>query len=135
MIPEAEVSRNYFEPKIIENDYTIGQLTEQKLFPGSQVLVSGNSIGYGKSKGAEYLLRLIQNLPLATGKSGIRNIKSGKSQERAKDSVKNLKVPYQTNGHCTPMYNTLTYVITATGSISKFQAGEFCRTQGRRALV
>jgi hypothetical protein len=134
MIPEAEIGRNYF-PKIYEKDYTVRQLSEKKLFPDCQVLVSGNSTRCGKSKGAEYFLRIIQNLPLATGESGIAYIKSGMGQQQAGDSAKNLKETNQTNGHCKPMYDTLTYVITTTGSISKFQAGQFYMTQGRRSLV
>jgi hypothetical protein len=134
MIPEAEISRNYF-PKIYENDFTVGKLSEKKLFPDCQVLFSDNSTGCGKSKGAEYFLRIIQNLLLATGKSGIANIKSGMGQQQAGDSAKKLKVTHQTKGHCTPMCDTLTYVLTTTGSISKFQAGQFHMIQGRRALV
>lgn len=135
MIPEAEISHNYPPPKICEKHYTVGQLTEEKIFPDCQVLVSGNSTGSGKSEGAEYFLRLIHNLPLATGKSGIAHIKSGKGPQQAGDSTKNLKETYQTNRHYTPMYDMLTYVITTAGLISKFQARQFYKTQGRRALV
>ncbi len=134
MIPEAEISRNYF-PKIYEKDYTVGKLSEKKLFTDCQVLFSGNSTGCGKSKGAEYFLRIIQNLLLTTGEPGVANIKSGMGQQQAGDSAKKLKVTHQTNGHCTPMCDTPMYFTTTTGSNSKFHAGQFRIIKRRRALV
>ena len=134
MIPEAEISRNYF-PKIYEKDYTVGKLSEKKLFPDCQVLFSGNSTGCGKSKGAEYFLRIIQNLLLATGEPGIANIKSGMGQQQAGDSAKNLKITYSGNGHCIPEYDIPMYFTTTTGSNSKFHAGQFRIIKRRQALV
>jgi hypothetical protein len=134
MIPEAEISRNYYL-KIYQKDYTFGKLSEQKLFPDCQVLVSGNSKRWRKSIGTAKFPRIIQKLPPSAGKAGNACITSGKGQQKAEDREKTLKLTYQTDGHCMPMYNTLTYVITTAGLISKFQARQFYKTQGRLALV
>lgn len=135
MIPDAEITRNYFPPINNEKGWTIGKISGQKLFPGCQIMVSGNSTGREKSKCAENLLRIIHNVPLAAGQAGTANIKFGKVQRQPKDSVKILEVTYPAKGQCTPEYDTLTYFSPSTGSNSKFQAGQFHIIYGRRTRV
>jgi len=112
MITEADTCRNYILPKLYEAGWTNEQISEQKSFTDGQIFVSGNSTRRGKSKRADYLLRITRNFPLAVLEAKSAYKKPGDGLQQAKDYAKilDLKFAYSTNGHRIIEYDDITHL-------------------------
>jgi type I restriction enzyme R subunit len=112
MITEADTCRTYILPKLYEAGWTNEQISEQKSFTDGQIFVSGNTTHRGKSKRADYLLRITRNFPIAVLEAKAAYKKPGDGLQQAKDYAKilDLKFVYSTNGHRIIEYDDITHI-------------------------
>lgn len=112
MITEADTCRNYILPKLYDAGWTNEQISEQKSFTDGQIFVSGNTTQRGKSKRADYLLRITRNYPIAVLEAKAAYKKPGDGLQQAKDYAKilDLKFAYSTNGHRIIEYDDITHL-------------------------
>ena len=112
MITEADTCRNYILPKLYDAGWTNEQISEQKSFTDGQIFVSGSTTRRGKSKRADYLLRMTRNFPIAVLEAKAAYNKPGDGLQQAKDYAKilDLKFVYSTNGHRIIEYDDITHI-------------------------
>lgn len=112
MITEADTCRNYILPKLYDAGWTNEQISEQKSFTDGQIFVSGSTTRRGKSKRADYLLRITRNFPIAVLEAKAVYKKPGDGLQQAKDYAKilDLKFVYSTNGHRIIEYDDITHI-------------------------
>jgi len=112
MITEADTCRTYILPKLYDAGWTNEQISEQKSFTDGQIFVSGNTTQRGKSKRADYLLRITRNFPIAVLEAKAAYKKPGDGLQQAKDYAKilDLKFAYSTNGHRIIEYDDITHL-------------------------
>ena len=112
MITEADTCRNYILPKLYDAGWTNEQISEQKSFTDGQIFVSGSTTRRGKSKRADYLLRITRNFPIAVLEAKAAYKKPGDGLQQAKDYAKilDLKFVYSTNGHRIIEYDDITHI-------------------------
>lgn len=112
MITEADTCRTYILPKLYDAGWTNEQISEQKSFTDGQIFVSGNTTQRGKSKRADYLLRITRNFPIAVLEAKAAYKKPGDGLQQAKDYAKilDLRFAYATNGHRIIEYDDITHL-------------------------
>ena len=112
MITEADTCRNYILPKLYGAGWTNEQISEQKSFTDGQIFVSGTDTRRGKSKRADYLLRITRNFPIAVLEAKAAYKKPGDGLQQAKDYAKilDLKFAYSTNGHRIIEYDGISHI-------------------------
>jgi len=101
MITEADTCRRYVLPKLYEAGWSDDQINEQKTFTDGKIVVLGDKIQRGKTKRADYILRISRNVPIAIieAKAAFKNPGDGLQQAKRYAEILGLKFAYSTNGH------------------------------------
>lgn len=101
MTTEADTCRKYVVPRLKDAGWDDNQINEQKTITNGEVILVGDRVIRKKQKRVDYLLKFVNDMPIAVveAKSEYKNPGSGIQQAKEYALMLGLKFAYSTNGH------------------------------------